>query len=180
MKTEIKVGDRVRVNANRKKPIVTIYRVENSLYYGISDKGTRYEVYESDLELVNSSNNSNSWEKTNIPELPESPKTEPINKIYEMFTRDLSMDSRQFSTLDAAVGCFEYQIEYYKGWDVDLRELTPNKINEYTFAKLLARYSSDDGEVNVFDSETEKAFTERRIEYVVRSESKLEAEHAVS
>lgn len=168
MKTEIKVGDRVRIIANRKKPIVTVYKISEGIYYGISDKGTRYEVYESALELVNSSDNSNSSETINSPEIPNSSKPEPTKKIYEMFTRDLSMDSRQFSTLDAAVGCFGYQIEYYKGWNVDLRELTPNEIKEYAFTKLLARFSSDDSEVNVFDPETEKAFIAHRIEYVKR------------
>lgn len=115
-------------------------------------------------------------EITNIPEIPDSSKSESQQKIYEMFTRDLSMDSRQFSTLDAAVGCFEYQNEYYKGWDIDLRELTPNDIKEYAFTKLLARYTSDEGEVKVFDGETEKIFIEKRIEFVKNAEQSGETE----
>lgn len=170
MESKFNLGDRVRIINNKKKMVVTVYKISEGIYYGISDKGTTYEVYERDLELVNSSNNSNSSETIIIPEIPDSSKCVLENKIYEMFTTDLSMDARQFSTLDAAVGCFEYQIDYYKKYDVDLRELTPNEIKEYAITKLLARYSSDDSEVNVFDPETEKAFIAHRIEYVKRLE----------
>ena len=97
--------------------------------------------------------------------------SEPVNKLYEVFSTDPDHISRQFSTLDNAVGCLRYLTDYYN-YDVEIREFTTNEIDEYIFTKLLARYSSDLGESYVLDAETEKVFKKYRIEYVTRIEIK--------